>query len=61
MSDGNGSSPNKRIDKALNSLMKGIDAQPPDIAVKILAAAISWEKVKAKIQETEGDFDPEAL
>jgi hypothetical protein len=41
--------------------MKDVEKQTPDIAVKIIAAAISWEKVKAKIKEEEGDFDPEAL
>jgi hypothetical protein len=54
-------SPNRRIDIALNSLMKDVEKQPPDVAVKIIAAAISWERTKAKIKEEEGDFDPEAL
>lgn len=54
-------SPNNRIDSALNKLMANVDEQPPDVAVKIIAAAISWEKVKAKITEDQGDFDPENL
>ena len=54
-------SPNSRIDKALNALMKNVETQPPDVAVKIITAAINWEKVKARINEADGDFDPQAL
>jgi hypothetical protein len=49
------------IDKALNALMKKVDDLAPEVAVKVLATAIAWEKVKAKIAETEGDFDPDNL
>lgn len=55
------STPNKKIDLALKRLMRGLDKKPPEIAVKILAAAIAWEKVKAKVSEDTGDFNPENL
>lgn len=51
----------KGIDKALNALMKNVDKVTPEIAVKILATAIAWEKVKAKINESNDDFDPDNL
>lgn len=54
-------SPNRKIDKAINALMKGVEDLPPDVAVKIVMAAITWEKVKAKINEDDSGFDPESL
>lgn len=51
-------SPNRKIDKAINALMKEVESLPPDVAVKIIATAINWEKVKAKITEADSDFDP---
>jgi hypothetical protein len=54
-------SPNKDIDKAIKSLMKGIEEKPPDIAVKIINSAIAWEKVKANIKDTEDSFDPDNI
>lgn len=54
-------SPNKRIDKAINALMKDVETKAPEVAVKILVAAITWEKVKAKINEDDGEFNPENL
>ena len=54
-------SPNKRIDKAINALMRKANDSPPDIAVKIVMAAITWEKVKAKINEDANEFDPDSL
>lgn len=52
---------NSKIDKALNALMKKADESPPDVAVKIVMAAIAWEKVKAKIAESQDEFDPDNL
>lgn len=51
----------KAIEYALNTLMNKVDELPPDTAVKILASAIAWEKVKAKIAEGDNDFDPDNL
>lgn len=51
----------RRIDSALNKLMKNVNELSPEVAVKVLATAIAWEKVKAKIAETESDFDPDNL
>lgn len=59
--NGKRESPNTRIDTALKRLMAAVEDQPPDVAVKIIAAAISWEKVKAKIQEDEGEFNADNL
>ena len=47
------------ISKALNVLMKKVDEVSPDIAVKIIATAIAWEKVKSKIEEASNEFDPD--
>lgn len=58
---GDNESPNKQIDSAIKKLMKDIEEKPPEVAVKILAAAISWEKVKAKISESDADFNPDNL
>lgn len=57
-------SPNPEIDEALSSLMKQVKAKgekalPPDTAVKIINAAINWEKVKHKIEDKDEDFDPD--
>ena len=52
---------NSKIDKALNALMKKADDLAPDVAVKVIMAAIAWEKVKAKIAEDANDFDPDNL
>jgi hypothetical protein len=41
--------------------MRKVDDVPPDVAVKILATAIAWEKVKAKIEESANEFDPDNL
>lgn len=54
-------SPNKSIDRAIRKMMKKIDAQPPDVAVKIIAQAINWERVKRQIKDGESDFDPDNL
>jgi hypothetical protein len=52
-------SPNANIDKALEQLMKGITKKPADIQVKILAQAINWERVKAKLVDKDEDFNPD--
>ena len=49
------------INKALNTLMKRVEDVPPDVAVKIIATAIAWEKVKSKIEEAANEFDPDNL
>lgn len=56
-----GRSVNTKIDRALNALMKKVDDLSPDVAVKVLATAIAWEKAKAKIAESENEFDPDNL
>ena len=50
-------SPNRRIDIAINKLMGDVGSMAPDVAVKVIATAISWEKVKAKINEGDSEFD----
>jgi len=57
-------SPNENIDAILDALMAQIRADPrgtpPEVSVKIVTAAISWEKVKASILADESeDFDPD--
>lgn len=50
-------SPNIKIDDALEALMKKIKDEPTDMAVKVVNAAISWEKVKHAIENKDEDFD----
>jgi hypothetical protein len=52
--------PNSKIDNAIAKLMKKVDTEPADVAVKIINSAIAWEKVKAAIKEDE-PFDPDNL
>jgi hypothetical protein len=52
-------SPNPEIDRALAKLMKGIKDMPPDTAVKVINAAINWEKVRHKIEDKDEEFDPD--
>lgn len=54
-------SPNATIDEALSGLMERVPSLEPDVAVKVINSAIAWEKVKAKIQENDADFDPDNL
>ncbi|MBA0085093.1 MAG: hypothetical protein HRJ53_08860 [Acidobacteria bacterium Pan2503] len=49
------------IQKALNTLMRKVDDVTPEVAVKIVAAAIAWEKVKARIESDANEFDPDQL
>jgi hypothetical protein len=58
-------SPNADIDKAISALMKQVKAKgenslPPETAVKVINAAINWEKVKHGIKDKDADFDPDA-
>lgn len=54
-------SPNKDIDKVLKELLKDIATHPVEIRVKIIAQAISWEKVKNHIKDDSDQFDPDKL
>jgi hypothetical protein len=54
-------SANGKIDKALNALMRKLPDMAPDVAVKVIATAISWEKVKHRISEDAGEFNPDNL
>lgn len=40
--------------------LKGDNAMPPDIAVKVINTAIAWEKVKHHIKD-EGGFNPDDI
>ena len=59
-------SPNSDIDNALTDLMKrlkktGDEAIAPDTAVKIINAAVAWEKVKYQIKDDASGFNPDDL
>jgi hypothetical protein len=57
-------SPNAKIDKTIDAMMdklSGGEAIAPDVAVKILNTAISWEKVKHQIKDAENPFNPDDL
>jgi hypothetical protein len=51
--------PNPEIDAALANLMRKIGSLPPDVAVKVINAAISWEKVRHQIKDKDEEFDPD--
>lgn len=60
--------PNPAIDKAIAALMKRIELKedgslpvPEDVAVKILAQAINWERVKHRIQDDPAGYSPDNL
>lgn len=58
-------SPNPRIDRALEKMMKLIEAEgetspPLDDCVRVINSAIAWEKVKHNIKEEE-PFNPDDL
>jgi hypothetical protein len=53
--------PNPRIDEAIDTLMAKVGSEPADIAVKIIAQAISWEKVKHSIKDEGEGFDPDDI
>lgn len=58
---------NIKIDTALDKLMARIDDAdekkrlPPDTAIKVLNAAIAWEKVKSGKMDGEAPFNPDSL
>jgi len=61
-------SPNPAIDTAIANLMKRLKPKqdgsfdvPEDVAVKIIAQAISWEKVKNHIKDEGGGYHPDNL
>lgn len=61
-------SPNPDIDEAIADLMKRIKKPKagdppidPEVAVKILNTAISWEKAKNSIMDANTGFDPDSL
>lgn len=60
-------SPNAEIDNALKALLKAVTTVGAEIApdevtakVRVIQAAIAWEKVKYHIKEEDG-FDPNAI
>lgn len=54
--------PNKDIDIAIKGLMKKIKGDIPiDMAVKVVSTAISWEKVKHQIKDTEEPWNPDTI
>jgi hypothetical protein len=62
-------SPNTKIDKAIEGLLKKIDKKdedgnqlvPDDTTIKIIAQAIAWEKVKHHIADKKDGFDPDDI
>lgn len=62
-----GVSPNPQIDDAIAAMMKKVaakdpaDGLPPDIAVKVINTAITWEKAKHQIIDNETPFNPDDI
>lgn len=58
-------SPNRKIDRALNKMMDRIlkdeDTTPDDVAIKIIGTAVNWEKVKARINGDDNEFNADNL
>ena len=63
-------SPNPAIDIAIEKLMKRLEPErvngvrtevPLDMAVKVIQAAIAWEKVKNALDEKGSEFDPDDI
>jgi hypothetical protein len=56
-------SPNKKIDTALDRLLKKdtLEAEPVDVQIKVINAAVAWEKVKHGIKDKEAGYDPDNL
>jgi hypothetical protein len=54
-------SPNPAVDKELKRLMRIAKTQPPDVAVKIIAQVIAWEKIKHSLKENGEEFNPDNL
>lgn len=60
-------SPNPKIDKAIEDLLKSVTTKgeefsPEEVTakVRVVTLAVSWEKVKHHIKE-DGEFDPAAI
>lgn len=65
--------PNQKIESAISMMLRRIKekknpttgekdlAIPDDVAVKIIAQAVSWEKVKHHIKDEGSGFDPADL
>jgi hypothetical protein len=62
MSEDKETSQTRAIDRALKKMMAKLDGDemPPETKVKVITAAISWEKVKHSIKDQE-EFDPDSL
>jgi hypothetical protein len=60
-------SPNLKIDKAINALLAKLEASDDksivaiDDAVRVVNAAIAWEKVKHQIKDKGDGFDADEL
>lgn len=60
-------SPNDKIDRAVDKLLKRLDASGDDAidaetAVKVVNMAVAWEKVKHHIADNGGGgFDPDGI
>lgn len=63
MSDAKDKSPNAKIDRAIDKMLKALDAgeeMMPEVKLKTIQVAINWEKVKHAIADKE-EFDPTAF
>lgn len=65
MSDAKEKSPNAKIDKAIEKMLKGLDSHGdnemmPELKLKTIQVAINWEKAKHAIRGEE-EFDPDAI
>ena len=55
-------SPNAVLDKRIKKMLTDADNQPLDVQVKVVNAAISWEKVKHCISDKDKDpFNPDDI
>jgi hypothetical protein len=58
-------SPNKDIDLAIKKLLARANdsdkPEPTDVVVKVITAAIAWEKVKHGILDKDETFDPDQM
>lgn len=54
--------PNPSIDKAIKKMMDRIDDNTPlETAVKVITAAVNWEKVKAGLDVDATPYDPDSF
>jgi hypothetical protein len=54
-------SPNKALDVRIKKMLKKCEDEPLDVQVKVINAAISWEKVKHGINGKAEEFDPDQI